>query len=82
MSTKIKNYKIIVDSKLFANMRGSTPAEVAKKAASKILVNSLNRVRFSIQEKTGKIRHYDAKRENLIRPYHKNAKLIKYRIVL
>jgi hypothetical protein len=58
MSTKIKNYKIMVDSKLFANMCGSTPVEVAKKAASKILVNSLNRARFSIQAKTGKIRHY------------------------
>lgn len=82
MSNRIKTYKIIVDSKLFANIRGSTPAEVAKKAASKILGNSLNRARFSIQEKTGKIRHYDAKRENLVRPYHKNGKLIKYRIVV
>jgi hypothetical protein len=82
MSTKIKTYKIIVDSKLFANIRGSTPAEVAKKAASKILGNSLNRARFSIQAKTGKIRHYDAKHENLVRPYHKNGKLVKYRIVV
>lgn len=82
MSNRIKTYKIIVDSKLFANMRGASPAEVAKKAASKILGNSLNRVRFSIQAKTGKIRHYDAKRENLVRPYHKNGKLIKYRIVV
>jgi len=82
MNTKIKTYKIMVDSKPFANIRGSIPAEVAKKAASKILVNSLNRVRFSIQEKTGKIRHYDAKLENLVRPYHKNGKLVKYRIVV
>jgi hypothetical protein len=82
MNNRIKTYKIIVDSKLFANIRGSTPAEVAKKAASKILGNSLNRVRFSIQEKTGKIRNYDAKRENLVRPYHKNEKLVKYRIVV
>ena len=82
MSTKIKTYKIIVDSKLFANIRGSTPAEVAKKAASKILGNSLNRARFSIQAKTGKIRHYDAKHENLVRPYYKNGKLVKYRIVV
>lgn len=51
MNTKIKTYKIIVDSKPFANIRGSTPAEVAKKAASKILGNSLNRTRFSIQKK-------------------------------
>ena len=64
-------------------MRGASPAEVAKKTASKILGNSLNRVRFSMVEaKTGKIRHYDAKRENLVRPYHKNGKLIKYRIVV
>ena len=72
----------MVDSKPFANMRGASPAEVAKKAASKILVNSSNRVRFSIQAKTGKIRHYDAKRENLVRPYHKNGKLVKYRIIV
>jgi hypothetical protein len=36
---------------------------------------------FSIQENK-KIRHYDANRENLIRPYHKNGKLVKYRIVV
>jgi hypothetical protein len=81
MSNRIKTYKIMVDSKPFANIRGASPAEVAKKAASKILGNSLNRVRFSIQEKS-KIRHYDAKRENLVRPYHKNGKLVKYRIVV
>ena len=82
MNNRIKTYKILIDSKPFANMRGSTPAEVAKKAASKILENSLNRVRFSIQEKTRKIRHYDAKRENLVRPYRKNGKLITCRIVV
>ncbi len=82
MNSKIKTYKIIVDSKPFANIRGSIPAEVAKKAASKILVNSLNRARFLIQAKTGKIQHYDANRENLVRPYHKNGKLVKYRIVV
>lgn len=83
MNNKIKTYKIMVDSKPFANMRGASPAEVAKKAASKILGNSLNRARFSIVDaKTGKIRHYDAKRENLVRPYHKNGKLVKYRIVV
>ena len=81
-STKIKTYKILINSKLFANMRGSSPVEVSKKAASKILVNYLNRVRFSIQAKTGKIRHYDAKREKLVRPYHKNGKLVKCRIVV
>jgi hypothetical protein len=79
---KIKTYKILINSKPFANMRGASPAEVAKKAASKILGNSLNRVRFSIQAKTGKIRHYDAKLEYLVRPYHKNGKLVKYRIVV
>ena len=83
MNNKIKTYKILLDSKPFANMRGASPVEVAKKAASKILVNSLNRARFSIVEaKTGKIRHYNAKRENLVRPYHKNGKLVKYRIVV
>ena len=83
MNNKIKTYKILLDSKPFANIRGSTPTEVAKKAASKILVNSSNRARFSIVEaKTGKIRHYDAKLENLARPYRKNGKLVKYRIVV
>ena len=63
-NSSIKIYKIIVDFKHFGNMRGYSPAEVAKKAASKILGNSLNRTRFSMVEaKTGKIRHYDAKRE-------------------
>ena len=62
MNTKIKTYKIIVDSKQFANMRGASPADVAKKATSKIIGNSLNRTRFSIQAKTEKIRHYDVKR--------------------
>ena len=81
MNNKIKTYKILVDSKLFANIRGSTPAEVAKKAASKILGNSLNRTLFSIQENKN-IRHYDAKRENLVRPYHKNGKLVKFRIIV
>jgi hypothetical protein len=82
MNNRIKTYKIIVDSKLFVNIRGASPAEVAKKAASKIFGNSLNRARFSIQEKTGKIRHYDAKQENLVRPYHKNGKLVKYQIIV
>jgi hypothetical protein len=80
---KIKNYKILINSKPFANIRGSTPAEVAKKAASKILGNSLNRVRFSIVDaKNVKFRHYDAKQEKLVRPYRKNGKLVKYRIIV
>ncbi len=41
----------------------------------------MNHARFEILEKS-KIRHYNAKRENLVRPYHKNGKLIKYRIVV
>ena len=83
MNNKIKTYKILVDSKPFVNIRGSTPVEVAKKAASKILGNSLNRVRFSIVEaKNVKFRHYDAKQEKLVRPYYKNGKLVKYRIVV
>jgi len=79
--SKLKNYKVLVDSKLFTNMRGSSPIEVAKKAASKILGNSLNRTHFEILENS-KIRHYDAKRENLVRPYRKNGKLITCRIVV
>jgi hypothetical protein len=82
MNTNIKTYKILINSNPFSNIRGASPAEVAKKAASKILGNSMNRVRFSIQAKTGKIQYYDAKRENLVRPYHKNGKLVKYRIVV
>lgn len=60
---------------------GLSPAEVSKKAASKILGNSLSRTHFEIQENS-KIRHYDAKREKLVRPYRKNKKLITYRIIV
>ena len=84
MSSPTKNYKIIVDSKHFGNMRGISPAEVAKKAAGKILGLSNNKItRFSMVEtKNGKIRNYKAFKENLIRPYHKNGKLIKCRIIV
>jgi hypothetical protein len=83
MNNTMKTYKIVVDSKVFTNMRGYSPAEVSKKAVSKILGNSLNRTSFSMVEaKTGKIRCYDAKRENLVRPYRKNGKLITSRIVV
>jgi hypothetical protein len=51
MSSPPKNYKIIVDSKHFRNMKGICPAEVAKKAAGKILSLSNNRItQFSIIE--------------------------------
>ena len=46
----MKTYKIVVDSKVFTNMRGYSPAEVSKKAVSKILGNSLNRTSFSMVE--------------------------------
>jgi hypothetical protein len=84
MSSPPKNYKIIVDSKHFRNMKGICPAEVAKKAAGKILSLSNNRItQFSIIEtKNGKIRNYKAFKENLIRPYNKNGKLIKCRIIV
>jgi hypothetical protein len=84
MSSPPKNYKIIVDSKYFRNMKGICPAEVAKKAAGKILSLSNNRItQFSIIEtKNGKIRNYKAFKENLIRPYKKNGKLIKCRIIV
>lgn len=84
MSSPPKNYKIIVGSKHFGNMNGICPAEVAKKAASKILSLSNNRItQFSIIEtKNGKNRNYKAFKENLIRPYKKNGKLIKCRIIV
>ncbi len=73
MSSPSKNYKIIVDSKHFGNMKGIRPAEVAKKAASKILGLYNNKIiHFSMIEiKNGKIRNYKAFKENLIRPYKK-----------
>ena len=74
-----KNYKIIVDSKHFGNMKGFSPAEVAKRAAGKILGLSNKINRFSLVEtKNGKIRNYKVSKENLIRPYKKNGKLINY----
>ena len=79
MSSPPKNYKIIVDSKHFGNMKGIRPAEVAKKAASKILCLSNNRNRITkfsmVETKNGKIRNYKAFKENLIRPYHKCLQL-------
>jgi len=82
--SNLKNYKIVVDSKQFGNMHGISLAEVAKKAASKILRLSSNKIsRFSmIEVKTGKIWDYKAFKENLVRPYRKNGKLVKYRIIV
>lgn len=78
-----KNYKIIVDSKHFGNMKGFSPAEVAKRAAGKILGSSNKINRFSLVEtKNGKIRNYKVSKENLIRPYKKNGKLITFRIIV
>jgi len=79
MSSPPKNYKIIVDSKYFRNMKGICPAEVAKKAAGKILSLSNNRItQFSIIEtKNGKNRNYKAFKENLIRPYKKKREIDK-----
>jgi len=86
MSSTTKNYKIIVDSKHFGNMKGIRPAEVAKKAAGKILGLSNNRNRYTqfsiIETKNGKIRNYKAVKEHLIRPYKKNGKLITCRIIV
>jgi hypothetical protein len=78
-----KNYKIIVDSKHFGNMKGFSPAEVAKRAAGKILGLSNKINRFSLVEtKNGKIRNYKVSKENLIRPYKKNGKMITFRIIV
>ena len=86
MISSTKNYKIIVDSIHFGNMRGISPAEVAKKAAGKILGLSNDRNRFTkfsmIETKNGKIRNYKAFKESLIRPYKKNGKLITCRIIV
>jgi len=80
MNTKIKTYKIIVDSKLFANIRGYTPAEVAKKAASKILKSQskYGSCDFAIFEtKTGKIWYYNAEQKKLVNPYNKFRIIVK-----
>jgi hypothetical protein len=85
MNTKIKTYKIIVDSKLFANMRGASLAEVAKKAASKILKSpsKYGSCDFAIFEnKTGKIWYYNAEQKKLVNPYEKDGKIIKFRITV
>jgi len=81
-----KNYKILVNSKHYNNIIGISPLEVSKKIAKKILFSShhlTKSIQISLTEiKTGKIYNYNAFREDLIRPYHKNGKLIKYRIIV
>lgn len=76
-----KSYKIIVHSKKMRNIRGSCHAEVAKKVALKLLVKNIYSIYFSIIEvKTNKIIYYCSDKKELLRPYHKNGKLVKYRI--
>jgi hypothetical protein len=84
MNSSIKNYKILVNSQNFGNMKGESVSEISKKSAKKILNSSkLNLVQLSITEtKTGKTYNYNAYKENLLRPYYKNGKLVKYRIIV
>jgi len=78
-----KSYKIIARSKKMRNIFGSCPAEVAKKVALKLLVKNIYSMYFSIVEiKTNKIIHYQSNKKELLRPYHKNGKLVKYRIIV
>jgi hypothetical protein len=78
-----KSYKIIVRSKKMRNIRGANPAEVAKKVALKLLVKNIYNMYFSIIEiKTNKIIHYQSNKKELVRPYHKNGKLVKYQFIV
>lgn len=78
-----KSYKIIVHSKKMRNICGASPAEVAKKVALKLLVKNIYSMYFSIIEiKKNKIIHYQSNKKELARPYHKNGKLVKYRIIV
>lgn len=78
-----KSYKIIVRSKKIRNICGASPAEVAKKVALKLLVKNIYSMYFSIMEiKTNKIIHYQSNKKELVRPYRKNGKLVKYRIIV
>jgi hypothetical protein len=86
MSRIEKNYKIILDSKPFGNIKGISPAEAAKKAASKILKSS-SKYNFScsfaiFETKTRKIWYYNAERKKLVNPYNKDGKIIKFRITV
>jgi hypothetical protein len=87
MNSSIKNYKILINSQNFSYsgyMKGVSVSEVSKKAAKKILNSSKsNSAKFIITEtKTGKNYYYNAFREDLERPYYKNGKLVKHRIVV
>ena len=78
-----KSYKIVVCSKKMRNIRGASPAEVAKKVALKLLVKNIYNMYFSIIDiKTNKITHYQSNKKELVRPYHKKGKLVKYRIIV
>ena len=78
-----KSYKIIARSKKIRNIFGASPAEVAKKVALKLLVKNIYSMYFSIVEiKTNKIIRYQSNKKELLRPYHKNGKLVKYRIIV
>ena len=78
-----KSYKIVVRSKKIRNICGASPAEVAKKVALKLLVKNIYSMYFSIMEiKTNKIIHYQSNKKELVRPYRKNGKLVKYRIIV
>ena len=78
-----KSYKIVVRSKKMRNIHGASPAEVAKKVALKLLVKNIYSMYFSIIEiKKNKIIHYQSNKKELVRPYHKNGKLVKYQIIV
>jgi hypothetical protein len=58
-----KTYKIIIGSKKIRNIRGKNASEVAKKVASKLLINNIYSKYFSlVLIKTNKIIHYYAMR--------------------
>jgi hypothetical protein len=78
-----KSYKIIASSKKMRNICGASPVEVAKKVALKLLVKNIYSMYFSIVKiKTNKIIHYQSNKKELVRPYRKNGKLVKYRIIV
>lgn len=84
MNSSIKSYKILANSQNFGNMKGTSVTEVSKKAAKKILDASKSTSEQVIitETKTGKTYNYNALREDLVRPYYKNGKLVKHRIIV
>jgi len=87
MDSNIKNYKILINSQNFsyaANMKGTNLSEIVKKVTKKILNSSkLNTAKFIITEtKTGRNHNYSAFKEDLERPYYKNGKLVKHRLIV